>query len=58
MEFIRLGDELEFVKRDRHGRSTRDLLNLVHEPESKGAALNVLEPTFSTNDAAGSILVT
>jgi DNA invertase Pin-like site-specific DNA recombinase len=58
LEFIRAGDELVVVKLDRLGRSTRDVLNLVHELEAKGAALTVLEPAFSTNDATGSILVT
>jgi DNA invertase Pin-like site-specific DNA recombinase len=58
MEFIRPGDELVVVKLDRLGRSTRDVLNLVHELEAKGAALTVLEPAFSTKDATGSILVT
>jgi DNA invertase Pin-like site-specific DNA recombinase len=58
IEFIRLGDELVVVKLDRLGRSTRDVLNLVHELEAKGAALTVLEPAFSTKDPTGSILVT
>ena len=58
MDFIRAGDELVVVKLDRLGRSTRDVLNLVHELESRGAALTVLEPSFSTKDATGSILVT
>src|SRR5215217_6858763 len=58
LEFIRAGDELVVVKLDRLGRSTRDVLNLVHELKAKGAALTVLEPTFSTKDATGSILVT
>jgi len=58
MEFIRVGDELVVVKLDRLGRSTRDVLNLVHELEVKGAALTVLEPVFSTKNATGSILVT
>ena len=58
LEFIRAGDELVVVKLDRLGRSTRDVLNLVHELEAKGAALTVLEPAFSTKDATGSILVT
>src|SRR3712207_3377207 len=58
LEFIRQGDELVVVKLDRLGRSTRDALNLVHELEMKGAALTVLEPSFSTKDATGSILVT
>nr|WP_314447216.1 recombinase family protein [uncultured Sphingomonas sp.] len=58
MDFIQPDDELVCVKLDRLGRSTRDVLNLVHELESKGAALTILEPAFSTKDAAGSILVT
>ncbi len=58
INFIRHGDELVVVKLDRLGRSTRDVLNLVHELEANGAALTVLEPAFSTKDATGSILVT
>ena len=54
IEFIRGGDELVVVKLDRLGRSTRDVLNLVHELEAKGAALTVLEPAFSTKDPTGS----
>jgi DNA invertase Pin-like site-specific DNA recombinase len=46
------------VKLDRLARSTRDVLNLVHELEAKSAALTVLEPAFSTKDPTGSILVT
>jgi hypothetical protein len=44
LDFIRPGDTLVVVKLDRLGRSTRDVLNLVHELESKGAHLRVLEP--------------
>jgi DNA invertase Pin-like site-specific DNA recombinase len=51
MDFLHAGDELVVVKLDRLGRSTRDVLNLVHELEAKGAALTVLEPAFSTKDA-------
>jgi DNA invertase Pin-like site-specific DNA recombinase len=58
LEFVREGDELIVVKLDRLGRSTRDVLNLVHELDAKGASLTVLEPAFSTKDAAGPILVT
>jgi DNA invertase Pin-like site-specific DNA recombinase len=58
MEFIHAGDELVVVKLDRLGRSTRDVLNLVHHLSEKDAALTVLEPSFSTRDAAGPILVT
>ncbi|GJD92594.1 Transposon Tn3 resolvase [Methylobacterium hispanicum] len=58
MSFIRDGDELMVVKLDRLGRSTRDVLNLVHELEGRGAFLSVLEPAFSTKDATGHMLVT
>ena len=58
MEFLRAGDELVVVKLDRLGRSTRDVLNLVHDLEQKGAFLTVLEPAFSTKDATGHVLVT
>src|SRR3954454_5011128 len=36
MDFLHAGDELVVVKLDRLGRSTRDVLNLVHELEAKG----------------------
>jgi DNA invertase Pin-like site-specific DNA recombinase len=58
LDFIRPGDELVVVKLDRLGRSTRDVLNLVHELDEKGAALRVLEPEFCTADGTGRILVT
>jgi DNA invertase Pin-like site-specific DNA recombinase len=58
IEFIRAGDELVVVKLDRLGRSTRDVLNLVHELERKGASLRVLEPEFVTSNDTGRILVT
>src|SRR4051812_48417310 len=53
MDFLHAGDELVVVKLDRLSHSTRDVLNLVHELEAKGAALTVLEPAFSTKDAGG-----
>jgi DNA invertase Pin-like site-specific DNA recombinase len=58
LEFIRPGDELVVVKLDRLGRSTRDVLNLVHELEQKAAGLRVLEPEFCTSTDTGRILVT
>jgi len=58
LDFIRPGDELVVVKLDRLGRSTRDVLNLVHELEEKGAGLRVLEPEFATSTDTGRILVT
>src|SRR3954462_10752364 len=53
---VRVASESSIRMRGRIGR--RDVLNLVHDLEAKGAALTVLEPTFSTKDAAGPILLT
>lgn len=58
LEFIRPCDTLVVVKLDRLGRSTRDVLNLVHELESKGAALRVLEPEIDTSKPEGRIILT
>jgi DNA invertase Pin-like site-specific DNA recombinase len=58
LDFIRPGDTLVVVKLDRLGRSTRDVLNLVHELESKGAHLRVLEPEVSTKGPIGKMVLT
>jgi DNA invertase Pin-like site-specific DNA recombinase len=46
------------VKLDRLGRSTRDVLNLVHELEGMGAHLRVLEPEISTAGPVGKMVLT
>lgn len=58
LDFIQPGDTLVVVKLDRLGRSTRDVLNLVHELETKGAALRVLEPEIDTARPEGRIILT
>ena len=58
MDFIRSGDTLIVVKLDRLGRSTRDVLNLVHELEQKGASLRVLEPAIDTGGPMGRMVLT
>jgi DNA invertase Pin-like site-specific DNA recombinase len=58
LSFTRPGDTLVVVKLDRLGRSTRDVLNLVHELESKGGALRVLEPEIDTSRPEGRIILT
>jgi DNA invertase Pin-like site-specific DNA recombinase len=58
IDFIRPGDTLVVHKLDRLGRSTRDVLNLVHELESKGAHLRVLEPAVSTEGPVGKMVLT
>ncbi|MGE5565974.1 MAG: recombinase family protein [Parcubacteria group bacterium] len=59
LDFIREGDELVVTKLDRLGRSTRDVLNIVHELEGKGASLRVLEPEIvSTSGPMGRMVIT
>ena len=58
LEFIRSGDVLVVVKLDRLGRNTRDVLNLVHELEEKGASLRVLEPAIDTGGPMGRMVLT
>jgi DNA invertase Pin-like site-specific DNA recombinase len=58
LDFMRKGDTLVVVKLDRLGRDTRDVLNVVHELEAKGAALRVLEPAVSTEGTMGKVVLT
>lgn len=58
MEFLRDGDTLAVCKLDRLGRSTRDVLNLVHELETKGASLRILEPAIDTSGPMGKMILT
>lgn len=58
MQFLQAGDELVVLRLDRLGRSTRDVLNLVHELDEKGASLRVLEPEVSTAGSMGRMVIT
>jgi DNA invertase Pin-like site-specific DNA recombinase len=58
LDFIRPSDVLIVVKLDRLGRNTRDVLNLVHELEEKGASLRVLEPAIDTGGPMGRMVLT
>jgi DNA invertase Pin-like site-specific DNA recombinase len=58
MQFLRAGDELVVLRLDRLGRSTRDVLNLAHELDEKGASLRVLEPEVSTAGSMGRMVIT
>jgi DNA invertase Pin-like site-specific DNA recombinase len=58
LDFIRPGDTLVVVKLDRLGRSTRDVLNIVHELEQRGAHLRVLDHDVSTKGPMGKIVLT
>lgn len=43
---------------DRLGRDTRDVLNLIHECEQRGAVVTVLDPHASTRSESGHIVLT
>jgi len=58
LDFLRDGDQLVVHKLDRLGRNTRDVLNLVHEIETKGASLKVLEPEIDTSGPMGKMILT
>ena len=58
MQFLHGGDELVVLRLDRLGRSTRDVLNLVHELDEKGASLRVLEPEVTTAGSMGRMVIT
>jgi DNA invertase Pin-like site-specific DNA recombinase len=47
------GDALVVTRLDRLGRSLRDLANIAHELEEKGAHLRVIEQSVDTSTAAG-----
>jgi DNA invertase Pin-like site-specific DNA recombinase len=48
LTFLRPGDELAVTRLDRLGRDTRDVLDLIHECEQRGASVTVLDPYVST----------
>jgi DNA invertase Pin-like site-specific DNA recombinase len=56
--FLRSGDELMVTRLDRLGRDTRDVLNVIHECEQKGAFVTVLDPLVSTRGEMGHVILT
>ncbi|TAT71067.1 recombinase family protein [Rhizobium ruizarguesonis] len=56
IEFLREGDELIVTRLDRLGRDTRDVLNIVHECEQRGASVTVLDPHVSRGEMGHPIL--
>lgn len=58
LDFLRPGDALTVVRLDRLGRDTRDVLNIIHEIEQKGASLKVLSPAIDTSGPTGKIVLT
>ena len=58
LSFLRPGDELVVTRLDRLGRDTRDVLNLIHEAEQRGASVTVLDPHVSTRGDLGHVVLT
>lgn len=58
IEFLREGDELVVTRLDRLGRDTRDVLNIVHDCQQRGAFVTVLDPRVSTQGEMGRIILT
>lgn len=58
LDFLRPQDEVCCVRLDRLGRSTRDVLNIVHEIDQRGASLTILDPHISTKGDVGRIVIT
>ncbi|RFB99336.1 resolvase [Rhizobium leguminosarum bv. trifolii] len=58
IDFLRDGDELVVTRLDRLGRDTRDVLNIVHECEQRGAFVTILDPHVSTRGEMGHVILT
>ena len=58
IEFLRTGDELVVTRLDRLGRDTRDVLNIVHDCEQRGAYVTVLDPHVTTRGEMGHLVLT
>ncbi|WLS04166.1 recombinase family protein [Shinella oryzae] len=58
IDFLRLGDELVVTRLDRLGRDTRDVLNIVHECQERGAFVTILDPHVSTRGEMGHVILT
>jgi len=53
LKLLEKGDPLVVARLDRLGRSMRDLANIAHEIQSKGAAFKVTEQPVDTSTIAG-----
>ncbi len=57
LEFIREGDTLLVTRLDRLARSIRDLMEIVEQVRSKGAALRILAMDLNTSSATGKLML-
>lgn len=53
LKILASGDSLVVTRLDRLGRSMRDLLNISHEIQERGASLRVTEQNVDTSTSAG-----
>ncbi|WJH42124.1 recombinase family protein [Aliirhizobium terrae] len=58
IEFVRQGDEVVVTRLDRFGRDTRDVLNIIHECQERGAFVTILDPHVSTRGEMGHVIIT
>lgn len=58
LQFLWPGDELVVTRLDRLGRSTRDVLNIIHEADQRHAYVTVLDPHVSTRGDMGHLVMT
>ncbi len=58
LDFLQDGDELVVHRLDRRDRSMRDVLNLVHDRDSKGASLQVFGHDVTRAGDLGRLVVT
>lgn len=58
IEFLRTDDELMVTRLDRLGRDTRDVLNIIHDCEQRGAFVTILDPHVSTRGEMGHMVLT
>ncbi|TWF46557.1 recombinase family protein [Neorhizobium alkalisoli] len=58
IQFLRKNDELVVTRLDRLGRDTRDVLNIVHDCQQRGAFVTILDPHVSTRGEMGHIILT
>ncbi|KQQ78455.1 resolvase [Rhizobium sp. Leaf321] len=58
IEFLRKDDELMVTRLDRLGRDTRDVLNIVHDCQQRGAFVTILDPLVSTRGEMGHVIFT
>src|SRR5262245_58032877 len=57
LDYLRDGDTLVVTKLDRLARSMRDLIEIVHRIENKGASLRILAMNLDTSTPTGKLML-